>query len=298
MNQAIMTTELKRVLKIWQLELNLEYLNPQKNVKVSFGDIGSFGEMLAINLNKGYIGSGSGGMGFDLVNFTTKKTIEVKTCCTIQNSKCNSCNIKYNELFLGKCPQCGNKNAKEINDSRFGINAKELLRQYDAGNIEKLVLCHISKVKQDKSAKELVIKLEWYDLDLSNKSKYLDIRLKYFENQRDKGKNTTANLLPNSYDFFKLTPQKIYQVDAKLNYGNINIEPEFNFSRLTEYPRISEKEVRFYKTELPIFRKLTSYDVKTRSADSKDFAENMEYREKSLGKERGDTRTNLDSLLI
>jgi hypothetical protein len=87
MNEKLMSQELEKVLKLWQIELNLEYLNPNKNVRVSFSDIGTLGEMLAINLNPGYVGGGSAGMGFDLINFEKKKSIEVKTCCTIQNSK-------------------------------------------------------------------------------------------------------------------------------------------------------------------------------------------------------------------
>ena len=60
MNRDVFVNELMKILKKWQIELNLEYSNPKKNVRVSFGDIGSFGELSAINFNEDFIGSGSG----------------------------------------------------------------------------------------------------------------------------------------------------------------------------------------------------------------------------------------------
>ncbi len=300
MNRDVFVNELMKILKKWQIELNLEYSNPKKNVRVSFGDIGSFGELSAINFNEDFIGSGSGGMGFDLLNTKTKKTIEVKTCCTIQNSKCSneSCGIKFNHLFNDTCPNCGSKEYKLINDSRFGINSKELIKQYKLGIFEKLVLCHISLVNQNKKFNELNIKIEFFEVDFMKKDEYLNIRLEYFNNQATKGRNTTANLLPYSYDFYKLTPLKIYEVDAAINYSDLNKEPTYCINDKKTPLRISEKEVRLYKSEKEKFMRLSTYDKKTKSACAKEFARLMPYRKKSLGKERGDTRESVYGILL
>lgn len=209
MNRSGILEEVKKILKIWQLELNLEYENPEKNVKVSFGDIGSFGELLAISFNPGFIGSGSGGMGFDLLNLQTNKAIECKMCSTIQNAKCNNCGLKFNDLFLSKCPKCNSQDFKKMNDSRFSINAAELLRQYESGILEKLTLCHLSLKSQNTNNKTIDILLEWFDVSFED-DEVREIKLQYFINQSTKGKKTTANLLPNSYDFFKA--QHLYTI--------------------------------------------------------------------------------------
>ena len=36
MNRDVFVNELMKILKKWQIELNLEYSNPKKNVRVSF----------------------------------------------------------------------------------------------------------------------------------------------------------------------------------------------------------------------------------------------------------------------
>ena len=51
-------------------------------------------------------------------------------------------------------------------------------------------------------------------------------------------------------------------------------------------------------TERELFKKLKTYDPKTKTADAKDFTLNFPYRNKSLGKERGDTRANVFKRLI
>ena len=114
-------TELEKIAKIWQIQLNLELSNPNKNVRLSFKDIGAFAELLAINHLDGFVGSGSGGMGLDLVNYSKHKAVEVKSCCTIQNSACKKCRTKFNTLFLSECPKCGSGEYSEASDSRFGL---------------------------------------------------------------------------------------------------------------------------------------------------------------------------------
>lgn len=42
-------SEIEKMAKIWQIQLNLEYKNKEKNVRLAFKDIGSFCEHLAID---------------------------------------------------------------------------------------------------------------------------------------------------------------------------------------------------------------------------------------------------------
>lgn len=96
-------SEMEKIAKVWQLEMNLELCNPQKNVRLAFKDIGPFCEHLALNFLSGYVGGGSGSMGFDLINRTESKAFEVKSCCTIQNAKCKKCGIKFNNELFDVC---------------------------------------------------------------------------------------------------------------------------------------------------------------------------------------------------
>ena len=158
-------TEWQKIAKIWQIQLNLEYTKPEKNVRLSFKDIGAFTELTAINYLNGYTGSGSGGMGFDLINYDKHKAIEVKSCCTIQNSVCNNCGTKFNSLFLDKCPKCNLNNFKEMSDSRFGISAIEFLDQFEKGFFECFYLCYISLIEYNKETSKIDIQLEWFKID-------------------------------------------------------------------------------------------------------------------------------------
>lgn len=282
---------IEKIAKIWQMQLNLEYNNPKKNVRLSFKDIGPFCEYLSLDFLKGYEGGGSGGMGFDLVDKKNKKTIEVKSCCTIQNAKCKDCKTKFNDLFLDCCPKCGKQNIKLINDSRFGIDAKELLEQVNENIFDGFMLCHVSKKEHDKENNKLNILVEWFKIDFKD-DEIKSIQLEYFENQHNFGKKSHSNLLPNSYDFYKLCPLKISEATISINYADLNENPEIKKNDVSYYPLVNGNKLRLYKDEKVIFKNLKSYNKDTNCADSKDFSLNMPYRNKSLGKERGDTKKN------
>lgn len=288
-------TELEKIAKIWQIQLNLEYGNISKNVRLSFKDIGAFAEFLALDFCKDYTGGGSGGMGFDLLNRKTGKAIEVKSCCIIQNAKCNSCGAKFNDLFLNKCPNCESNNYSTPTDSRFGIDASELLNQLHEGYFDKFIMCCIKSNKHDINRHLLEIELEWFTVDFNDKL-IKNKQLEYFINQKTKGKAAHCNLLPYSFDFYKLCPKKIHDATITLNYANLN-----------KQPKVIEKDCNFYvkvpisvmknNVERELFKKLKSFDSKTQTADCKDFTNNIPYRNKNLGKERGDTRTNIYNAL-
>lgn len=283
-------TDLEKIAKVWQLELNMEFLKPEKNVRLSFKDIGAFGEYIATNLMPGYVGGGSGGMGFDLMNFQAGKALEVKSCCTIQNAKC-PCGTKFNNLFYSACPDCGSKKFYAVADSRFGINAAETLRQIGEGIFAGFVFCHASKIDQDISNNILNIKVDCYTLDFSD-DEIRDTQLAYFVNQATKGRKAICNLLPNKIDFYKLCPLKIYEVEMSINYADLNQNPIVKEQKVNEYPRVPIGILQ--KKEIADFVKLKTFDSKTQTADCKDFTLSIVYRKKTLGKGRGDTRGNLD----
>lgn len=286
----ILDNELIDVSKIWQHQLHLEYTNRNRNVRVSFRDIGSFGELLAISYNPGYTGSGSGGMGLDLVNTTTKKSIEVKSCCTIQNSKCeNKKYHKFNPLFHNKCPIC-NYGGKKISDSRFSINAKEFLDQYDNGFFDNFTLFLVQQVSHNEANKKIVVKLNWYKIDFNDK-KLKKIKLDYFIQQAKKGKKQTCNLVPFSFDFYKLCPALVDIIYIELNYDDMTKAPIIKHEKTIKNPvRVPINILR--DSEVKIFKKLSSYSMEDKEADVVDFTENIPYRKKTHGKNRGDTRKN------
>ena len=45
------------------------------------------------------------------------------------------------------------------------------------------------------------------------------------------------------------------------------------------------------------FKNLASYDEKTNTVECKDFTLNFDYRKKTFGKKRGDTRKKVDEVL-
>ena len=289
-------SELEKIAKIWQIQLNLEYNNVNKNVRLSFKDIGAFSEFLALDFCKGFTGGGSGGMGFDLINRTTGKAIEVKSCCTIQNAKCNNCGAKFNDLFLEKCPNCNSNNYFTPADSRFGIDASEFLNQLNQGIFDKFLMCYLKLNNQNKNTHTLEIKLEWFTIDFDD-PEIREYQLLYFTNQKEFGKAAHCNLIPHCFDFYKLCPKQIYELTIELNYANLNKKPKITTKKDNYYVRVPLSVMK-NNAERELFKKLDSYNSKRQDADSKEFTQKIPYRSKNLGKERGDTRTNVYNTLL
>ena len=282
--------------KILQLELCLEYKNISYNTNIFAGSgLGKLIELLALEFNKGYVNSGSGGSGFDLINFKTKKIVEVKSCCTIQASTCQECKIKFSPLFSDKCPNCKSNKIKNTNDSRFGINAEEFLREYNKGYFDNFTLCHLYLKNYDKTNNIIKIQLDWFKIDFSNK-KIKNIQLQYFINQKEKGRKANCNLLPNQYDFYKLCPLKICETLISIPINDYKKNVKCETKEVNYVPRISKKIL--YEKEYNKFENLKTYDNKTETADSIDFTLNIDYRKKNLGKERGNTRIGIDNIIL
>lgn len=276
-------TDIEKMAKIWQLELNMEYLKPKKNVRLSFKDIGPFCEYLATSFLPGYTGGGSGGMGFDLINKQEGKAFEIKSCCTIQNAKCKDCGAKFNDLFHSVCPDCKSSKYSPVGDSRFGIDAKETLDQIDEDIFGGFMLCHVSKANHDTDKTTLYVKASWYKVQFDTELK--DVQLAYFKTQLKDGSKAHCNLLPNAFDFYKLCPLKINETMIEINYGDLNTTPKISSKDCSEYPRVPMDIL--YNSEIPAFTALKTFNPKDNTADCREFTTAIPYRKKSLGRPRG-----------
>ncbi|MDD7907471.1 hypothetical protein PUW87_02475 [Metamycoplasma hyosynoviae] len=274
--------------KIWQYQLNLEYEYKSKNVSTAFKGIGAFGELLTALYNTNYIGSGSGGMGFDLINQRDKKEIEVKTSVTFQSNKCKSCNFKFSKIF-NICSNCGSNNYEEMDDSRFGINAKTLLEAYDKKILDSLFVFHIFD-KQDTiniDTGDIVFIINCYKIPFTyDDSFYENKRLQYFKNQRDQSsKSNHCNLLPLSYDFWLLTPIYFDSWEIKVNFKDLNKKPIIN--------NIWNEKLKNIAIHVNICSNLEEKEKFLKLNDGKDyislieFVKNFDYRKKKFNKDRG-----------
>lgn len=290
---------------LWQDELYMESSNYHKyndNVRHVMDSIGKEVESLSLTLcnhlfDGGYEGSGSGGSGYDLINKTLGKGVEVKSCNLAQNVTC-SCNRKYNPILFSKCPVCGSTERKVPKDARFGIDAKETLRQLDKGTFDRFIFCKVAPTDSDPESEFIGFSLSFYSVDFDDKELY-DIKRDYFRNQVEKGKKPHCNLLPDSFDFYKLVPQKLLEATVYLCFSNPSKKDSSTVDIELIFPN---REVRVplnicRKKEREILVNLPSYDPLDDTVDCKEFSMNIPYRTKTLGKDRGDTTINKDKTL-
>lgn len=287
---------IEKFAKILQIQLNMEYTYKNKNVATAFKGIGSFGELLIGLYNPNYVGSGSGGLGMDLIDKKNAKEIEVKTAVTFQPNKCKNknCSFKFSNLF-NSCVICNSKDFKSISDSRFSINAKKLLEHLGSKNFEKISCVHIYQKTESHNFElgEISFYIDCYDINFSNESKeILNKKIIYFQNQHNlSNKSDTCNLIPKSFDFFMLNPIWFDAFEFKINYKNIekNISVKRTFSENNSKLKVP-LSVCVKKEEKEIFENLKSFDKSTNSAEVTDFVLNMQYRNKSYNKKRGEIR--------
>ena len=290
---------------LWQDELCIELLHYHKykdNVRHVMDSIGKEVESLSLTLcnhffGGGYEGSGSGGSGYDLINKTLGKGVEVKSCNLAQNVTC-SCNRKYNPILFSKCPVCGSTERKVPKDARFGIDAKETLRQLDKGTFDRFIFCKVAPINSDPESHRIGFSLNFYSVDFDDKELY-DIKRDYFENQVEKGKKPHCNLLPDSFDFYKLVPQKLLEAQITLYFSKPSRKNSDNIDIKLIFPsdsvRVPLSVCR--KKEKEILKSLPSYNPLDDTVDCKEFSKSIPYRVKTLGKDRGDTTINKDKTL-
>lgn len=292
MNKEVFSL-IEKFAKILQMQLNIEYLYQNKNIAIAFKGIGSFGELLAGLYNPNYIGSGSGGLGLDLVDKNNAKEIEVKTAVTFQPNKCRNknCSFKFSRLF-NSCTVCGSKDFRSISDSRFSINAKKLLDHLKTENFAKITCIHIydKPTSHNLELGEIIFFIDCYDIKFSDEPKeIIDKKIAYFQNQYElSSKSDNCNLIPKSFDFFMLNPSWFDAFEIKINYKNLYqnvvVQRIFNENQ-------SKLKVPFSlcsrKEEKIIFQNLKSFNKITKTVEVSDFAMNMPYRNKNFNKDRG-----------
>ncbi len=290
---------------LWQDELYIElshYSKYDDNVRHIMDSIGKEIESLALTIcnnffGGNYEGSGSGGSGYDLINKAIGRGVEVKSCNLAQNVTC-SCGRKYNPILFHKCPVCGSSERKVPRDARFGIDAKETLRQLDKDTFDRFIFCKVAPTDYDPSDRIVGFSFSFYSVDFEDKS-LNEIKRDYFRNQLEKGSKPHCNLLPDSFDFYKLVPQKLldatvyicFSEPSRLAPNNVDIEVNIHSGGV----RVPLSICR--KAEKEILKTLPSYNPFDETVDCKEFSLAIPYRVKALGKDRGDTTINKDKTL-
>ena len=271
-----------------ELTTNLLYFNEEqrkkiilekisnRNVSIAFQALGDWGEYLTTVICKKSFGGGSkGGNGFDNIEIgysdTNKKGVliarEVKICCLIQPKKCLTCKDRKVPFFQKKCTFCNMSNFKSVKDSRFGIDAHA---QVKYNTIIKEYILFI--VDYDNKTENIILKC--YKIVSDNN--YFQ---EYIINQVKKGKSTTCNLLPYSYDFYLSGPILLFDFeltpDNKVNKIFYNLEN----SVIEDIPIsvFNEREIKKYNINIRNREKL-NYNR---------WINKFELRNKSLGKNRG-----------
>ena len=288
MSKKEISNLIKEYSKIWSWQLFLEWKYREKNVSNAFKGVGAFGELISSFYKDGYKGSGSGGLGFDLINDKIKKEIEVKTSVTFQPNKCNSCGYKFSKLF-DNCSNCGSNNFKIVDDSRFGINAKTLLDAYDKKLIDSLLCYHIFEDVDTIDFENGTIEffINCYSIPFKYDDSVKEEKLiEYFKNQLNlSNKSNSCNLLPLSFDFWLLSPELFDSWKIKINFKNPNIEPEIKNIWNEKLSKILINiDICKTKKEKELFKKISDgRDF----LSLKPFVKNFNYRKKNFNKDRG-----------
>lgn len=280
--------------KIWAHQLHLEWKYRSKNVSNAFKGVGAFGELISSFYKEGYKGSGSGGLGFDLINSELKREIEVKTSVTFQSNKCNSCGYKFSKLF-DNCSNCSSNDFKIIDDSRFGVNAKTLLDAYNEKLIDSLLCYHIFEdndtIDFENGTIEFFINCYSIPFEYNNSEKEQK-RMEYFRNQLElSSKSNSCNLLPLSYDFWLLSPEYFDSWKIKINFKNPDIEPEIK--------NVWNKKLSQILINIDICKGKDEKELFKKISDGRDFlplekfGKNFNYRKKNFDKDRGEIKSLL-----
>lgn len=323
--------------RIWRKELKTEkahFTEYHDSTRLFMDSIGKHMESIALTCCNHFFGeadkyvfeaSGTGGSGYDLINMKTHKGVEVKSCNLIQNVIC-SCGRRYNPLINSTCPSCGSSNRIERKDTRFGIDAKETIRQVEKDLFDRFMFITVNSLNSDIEDGEVKLSLlidtvslsdnvyyEYIDSKGVNTINLKDIRLEYFRNQLEKGSKAHCNLLPNSYDYYKLCPTRLCDIVISFNYKktldlrpiDVNIEvvnKELSIPKLILRKKEVESLDSFIESikelDAEFFKDYVSDAYTDTSYDSSLFSIALPYRQKCLGKSRGDTTINKDESLV
>ena len=246
-----------------------------RNMSFAFGNMGGFGEEVAMLMYPDALGSASkGGCAFDVItewdeNFKTTKAKEVKTVCLNGTKECTNCGLKA-PAFQTKCLKCNNEDFKEKKDSRAGIDAKA----HDEYARKQLIIDEYLIIVSDCSENTLKGTLKCFKIKSDNP--YFNA---YTLNQLENGSNNTCNLLPYSYDFYASGPIKVFEfeldfntLEVDVNYYNPNNEAIENLPTKV----LTKKQKKFY-----------NIDEKQTVIEYSKIESQLTLKNKSLGRNRG-----------
>ena len=301
---AELESKLRDFAQLWRTELYTEkfhYINYNDSTRLFMDSIGKQMESIALTScnfaysesGTDYEASGTGGSGYDLINIVTNKGVEVKSCNLMQNVICH-CGRRYNPVLYSSCPVCGCSSRIERKDTRFGIDAKETIRQIEKGLFDRFIFLTVDDVETDTLNSRVTISIA---VDCVRFEDEKDPRLDYFRNQLEFGSKAHCNLLPNSYDYYKLCPFRLFDITVSFSYDSIdNKDTDVVIQEIGDYPSVPLDILRKKEQEY-IKETCSTYDGADNSVFCKEFSQVMPFRHKSLGKRRGDTTINKDATL-
>lgn len=257
----------------------------------AFGDLGSFGEELALYMYPNSIGSGSkGGCAFDNkevgINMETIKAREVK-CVSLDGSKeCVSEMCKGHKRkaprFQTTCSYCGESNFKLRHDSRCGISAKAHMDYHDILSDYILIPCKYEPLTD-------TINIRAYRINSNNNYFH-----NYVQTQHNDGKGDTCNLLPYTYDFHLSGPVLLFDIsvsqsgDAVVHYFDLdsqNVVPIPLYNENTNTTIFTPKILADYSDGITV----EMFKNNGGCIDYNEHINKFRIKNKSHGKERGVT---------
>lgn len=290
--------------QLWRTELYMEkshYINYNDSTRLFMDSIGKQMESIALtscnfaysDTGRDYEASGTGGSGYDLINIVTNKGVEVKSCNLMQNVICH-CGRRYNPVLYSTCPACGSSSRIERKDTRFGIDAKETIRQIEKGLFDRFIFLTVNNTDIDSLNSRVTISIA---IDSVNFYGTADPRLDYFHNQIEFGSKAHCNLLPSSYDYYKLCPYRLFDISVSFSYDSINKKDTVVcIQEIGEYLSVPLDILRKKEQEY-IKENCSTYNSGENTVFCTEFSQVMPFRHKSLGKDRGDTTINKDATL-
>lgn len=187
--------------------------------------IGYPGQHLA-SLITGVEGTRTGARGHDLVDGT-----EVKSCSRVdQLDKCRECKIPVSR-FENQCSKCNSRNIKRNNDSKwlFGIRSENELRQLV--NTYDRVLLILSDYPNFDDGDYSKIRFQAFEIWPKEPrfACFRELMTSYYYGIHKEGKGSKApkNFWPESFQFYKCKPVKVFECEVVDANASPSIEVNF-----------------------------------------------------------------------
>ena len=151
--------------------------------------------------------TGSAGLGWD-----TLDKGESKYSSRVQSRNCKDCKSKV-MFFLDTCQNCGSKNLKSPEDSRWGIGSESHLKYYD--NLTGYRLALLQPIEDIADCREFLLR-SWF---IETKNPYLTA---YAQTQYNSPKSNHINFMPLGRDFYNSSP--CLHLKAYITLDGVDIE--------------------------------------------------------------------------